>query len=175
MGVPVVMATMPTSRTGIDDLPAPSGQSLTTVRIRGFTLVELLIVIALLALISALLSPMLLPSAGRTINQTSNEISLRLRELRREAQSSKQHLRFWIDTSGKRYREDKSAAWRALPKEMTVELTTAESLLRSADSGTIDFYPDGSSTRIVLGLKGRTAQIDIEWLTGRVRVSGQSQ
>lgn len=134
-------------------------------------------VILLVSVLSVVLSPILLPSAGRTVSQVANQIGMQLREIRRLAQSTEQRQQFWVDTLARRYRTDDTAEWHMLPKEMTVQLTTAESLLRSADSGSIEFYPDGTSSggRIVLGLEGQTAQIDIEWLTGRVRLSRASQ
>ena len=46
-------------------------------------------------------------------------------------------------------------------------------LLSGNGRGGIDFFPDGTSTggRITLALEGRNRRIDIEWLTGRIRVA----
>jgi len=144
--------------------------------IAGFTLVEVLIAIGILALMSVMLTPMFLPSPGRTVNQVATDISLRLRELRRESRATHQHHYLLLDTASRRYRSDSASTWQPLPKGMTLELTTADSLLRSDDTGAIDYYPRGSSSggRIVLGLAGHVARIDVEWLTGRVTVT-QSQ
>ncbi len=39
--------------------------------------------------------------------------------------------------------------------------------------GGIRFYPDGSSTggRVTLSLEGLQMRVDVEWLTGRVRIT----
>lgn len=144
--------------------------------IAGFTLVEVLIAIGILALMSVLLTPMFLPPPGRTVSQVATEISLRLRELRRESRATREHRYLVVDTGARRYRSGDTGTWQPLPEGMTLELTTADSLLRSGDTGTIDYYPSGSSSggRIVLGLAGHVARIDVEWLTGRVTVT-QSQ
>ena len=138
----------------------------------GFSLVELIIVIGIISLLSAILAPILLPTSGRTLFQTTQEIALHLRELRREARFHNRTTRFVVDTEAKRYRMQEKDPWRPLPPEMSIQLTTAESLLRSDTQGSILFYPDGSSSggRIELGLDGRRKIIDIEWLTGHVGV-----
>ncbi|MCB1724742.1 MAG: prepilin-type N-terminal cleavage/methylation domain-containing protein [Gammaproteobacteria bacterium] len=139
----------------------------------GFTLVEILVVLVLVGLLSAMLVPMLLPSSGRTLERSAAEVNLALRETRRQARAQRQSLNFTVDTGDKGYRTGGSAPWQALPDDMTIELTTAESLLSSTTRGAIAFHPDGSSSggRIVLGLAGQARQIDIEWLTGRIRVT----
>lgn len=144
-----------------------------TVSTSGFTLVEVLVVLTLLVVLSVMLTPLLLPTASRTLGRVANEVTVQMRELRREARSRRKHKRFEVDTLGKRYRTERSKPWQKLPEAMTVELTTAESLLHTTDSGTIDFYRDGSSSggQIVLGLEGHVARIDVEWLTGYTHLS----
>lgn len=152
---------MPISRTGI--------------KLRnGFTLVEVLIVLSLVVLLSAVLAPVMLPSPGRTLQATASEVATTLRETRRQARADNRRQRFVVDTDARRYGIESVSSWRSLPKEMTVELTTAESLVTGADRGGIDFFPDGSSTggRLVLGLSGKSLQVDIEWLTGRIEIGG---
>jgi general secretion pathway protein H len=139
----------------------------------GFSLIEILIVLTLLATLSAVLAPILLPSPARELRHAAGTLVTTLRETRREAQRHQQRRRFVIDTESGRYGIAGSDRQRSLPRAMTVQLTTAESLLQSDTSGGIDFFADGSSTggRVLLGLDGRARQIDIEWLTGRIRVS----
>lgn len=139
----------------------------------GFTLVELLIVITLLATLSAVLAPILLPSPTRTLRGAASEVATTLRETRRQAQVGQARRRFVIDTASRRFGIQGSAAWRPLPDGVEVGLTTAESLLADERRGGIDFFPDGSSTggRVTLGMQGLSVRVDIEWLTGRIRVS----
>ena len=148
-----------------------------TRRVVGFTLVELLIVLTLLATLSALLAPILLPSPGRQLQHAASEVVTTLRETRRLAQRAQTRQRFFVDTEQGRYGIVDTGRDRRLPDDTTAALTTAESLLLGDSAGGIDFFPDGSSTggRLVLGLDGHVRQIDIEWLTGRIRVGDRSE
>ena len=139
----------------------------------GFSLVELLIVISLLAILSAILTPILIPSPARTLRTAASEVATTLRETRRLAQSQQAYRRFMVDTETERYGIEGMAKWRQLPDGTQAALTTAQSLLVGQGRGGIDFFPDGSSTggRVTLSMSGRSVRVDIEWLTGRIRVS----
>lgn len=139
----------------------------------GFTLIELMVVFTLLITLSAVLAPLLLPSPGRTLQATAGEMATTLRETRRQAQAGQVRKRFLIDTESGRYGVEGGNSWRALPRDMTAALTTGESLLTSDTRGGIDFFPDGTSSggRVELGLGERSLKVDIEWLTGRIRVT----
>lgn len=139
----------------------------------GFTLVELLIVITLLVTLTAVLAPILLPSPSRTLRATASEITTTLRETRRLAQAAQARRRFMLDTHSGRFGVEGAAAWRRIPEDAHVKLTTGKSLLTGETQGGIDFFPDGSSTggRVSLFVADQSLDVDIEWLTGRVRVS----
>ena len=139
----------------------------------GFTLVELLVVITLLAILSAILTPILIPSPARTLRAAASEVATTLRETRRLAQSRQAHQRFMLDTEAERYGIEGATTWRQLPDGTQAALTTARSLLMGQGRGGIDFFPDGSSTggRVTLSMSERSVRVDIEWLTGRIRVS----
>ena len=139
----------------------------------GFTLIELMIVFTLMITLSAVLAPLLLPSPSRTLRTTAGEIATTLRETRRRAQAEQVRKRFLIDTESGQYGVEGTGSWRRLSGEMQAALTTGQSLLTGETRGGIDFFPDGTSTggRVELGLDERSLQIDIEWLTGRIRVS----
>lgn len=142
-------------------------------RRRGFTLVEILVVLTLLVTLSAILAPVLLPSPARVLRTAASEVATGLRETRRLARAEQQRRRFTIDTEQRRFGTDGRGQGRRLPDDVDVALTTARSLLVSDSRGGIDFYPDGSSTggRVALSADGRRLHVDIEWLTGRVRVA----
>lgn len=168
---PVAKAMGQTSPTGTDTV-ATRQSNPANEKTAGFTLVELLVTLVLVTLLSAILIPILQPSPARTLRNAAGELSVTLRETRREAQNSQTRKRFVIDTEQPRYQTEQAPRWRTLPDGMTVELTTARSLLTGSGRGGIDFFPDGSSTggRIVLGLQGQATQVDVEWLTGRIRL-----
>ena len=162
----------PTSTTGSNLADAPIGQRLNG-RSTGFTLVELLIALTILVTLTAMLAPVMLPSPGRALRQAGSEIATTLRETRRHAQAEQARRRFLMDTQSGSYGIENVQRQRVLPEGMSAQLTTAESLLTGDTAGAIDFFPDGSSTggRVVLGLDDQSLQVDIEWLTGRIRVS----
>ena len=141
--------------------------------VAGFTLIELMVVFTLLIALSAVLAPLLLPSPSRTLHNAAGEMATTLRETRRQARADQVRKRFLIDTESGRYGVEGGKAWRALPTDMTAALTTGESLLTGETRGGIDFFPDGTSSggRVELGLSERSLKVDIEWLTGRVRVA----
>jgi general secretion pathway protein H len=139
----------------------------------GFTLVELLIVFTLLVTLTAVLAPILMPSPSRALRESASEVATTLRETRRQAQASQARRRFLVNTDAGQFGIEGSQPWRALPEDMKVALTTGRSLLTGNTTGGIDFFPDGSSTggRVSLSMADRSLRVDIEWLTGRVRVN----
>ena len=141
-------------------------------RVAGFTLVELLIAFTILITLSAVLAPVLMPSPARTLRETGSQITTTLRETRRLAQAAQTRKRVLIDTRSKQFAVDGTDTWRALPDDVDVMLTTGRSLLTGDSRGGIDFFPDGSSTggRVSLSMADRSLDVDIEWLTGRIRV-----
>jgi general secretion pathway protein H len=139
----------------------------------GFTLVELIIALTILVTLTAVLAPVMFPSPGRSLRQAGSEIATTLRETRRHAQAEQARRRFLMDTQSGSYGIEKVQRQHVLPEGMSAQLTTAESLLTGETTGGIDFFPDGSSTggRVLLGMDDQSLQVDIEWLTGRIRVS----
>lgn len=139
----------------------------------GFTFIELLVALTILVALTAVLAPVLVPSPERILREAASEIATTLRETRRQAQAKQVRQRFLMDTGAGRFGIVDSARRRSLPDDMSVQMTTAESLLAGEDVGSIDFFADGSSTggRVRLGLEEHLIQVDIEWLTGRIRVS----
>jgi general secretion pathway protein H len=122
-----------------------------------------------------MLSPMLLPSPGRTLREAASDVATTLRETRRVARAQQMRTQFVLDTESGQYGLRPSGQTRNLPAGLSAQLTTAESLLVGESAGAIEFFPDGSSTggRVVLGLDNQTVQVDIEWLTGRIRVGSE--
>ena len=139
----------------------------------GFTLVEVLVVLTLLVTLSAILAPTLLPSPARVLRTAASDVATGLRETRRLARAGQQPRRFTIDTDQRRFGIEGRSQGRQVPDDISIELTTAQSLQFDDSRGGIDFFPDGSSTggRVTLSTGGREMHVDIEWLTGRIRVA----
>jgi general secretion pathway protein H len=139
----------------------------------GFTLLELLVVLAILGAMLVLLVGYRPPwSRGLEISATAAELAGQLRLVRSEAIAANRPVAFEIDLSGHRYRAG-AAPPKVLPADMTLSMLTIVGERQSAGVGNIRFNPDGSSTggRIVLANRARRIAVGVDWLSGRVTVA----
>jgi general secretion pathway protein H len=143
------------------------------VRQAGVTLLELLIVIALMAIIAALVVPMFGgPVSTSELRATARQLAAGLRLARSEAVSERRETFLVIDVAGKRFKVDREAREYALPTKVDLKLFTAQNDLVSQNVGSIRFYPDGGSNggRITVASGNRKFDVDVDWLTGRVAI-----
>ena len=112
----------------------------------GFTLVELLVVMALLALVVGLVATSLSRSiSGAESRVAARKIVAALRYTRTQAILQKTETVFMVDTEERSYQApDRNEV--VLPEGIDVLLTTARSELTSETAGGIRFFPDGGST-----------------------------
>ena len=139
----------------------------------GFTLLELLIVIALMGIIAALVVPMFGgPVSTSELRATARQLAAGLRLARSEAVSERRETFLVVDVAGKRFKVDREAREHALPSKVDLKLFTAQSDLVSQNVGSIRFYPDGGSNggRITVASGARKFDVDVDWLTGRVAI-----
>lgn len=156
--------------------------SLKHVSTAGFTLSEMLVVLAILAITAALAMPFTRQSvATQDFNGFSRSLAGLLREARLQAISQnrdtvvtfdfKQRLASLVD-------ERKGNARRRLeiPKTMTVAAVTARGDV-SDEGATYRFFADGGATggQIRLTSGNLTRSIEINWLTGNISVGDGSQ
>jgi general secretion pathway protein H len=139
---------------------------------RGFTLVELLVVLAVMALVLMVAGPMVsnaLP--GAQLKTAARDLAAGLRYTRNRAISTNRSTAFLLDTEARRYRVEGEPEVRTLPAEFAVSILTARSELEDARTGRIRFFPDGSSTggEITLSNGARTYRVTVDWLMGRIR------
>lgn len=141
---------------------------------RGFTLVELLVVLAIAGLMLALTPPLIgaaLP--GVELKGAARRTAAALRLTREIAIAEGRPAAWVLDLSHRRYRLDGSSRGGRLPAGVELQLTAAEAELLDDERGAIRFFPDGSSTggRVVLSRDGRGYQVGVNWLTGRVLIA----
>ena len=139
----------------------------------GVTLLELLIVIALMAIIAALVVPMFGgPVSTSELRATARQLAAGLRLARSEAVSERRETFLVIDVAGKRFKVDREAREHALSSKVDLKLFTAQNDLVSENVGSIRFYPDGGSNggRITVASGARKFDVDVDWLTGRVAI-----
>lgn len=143
---------------------------------RGVTLFELLLVLSILALIITFTVPMLLRSPSAELRAHAQAIAAGLRRTRDLALTHNRPTAFVVDVNARRFAMGGGRPPYQLPNSVNLVLYTARSELRHESKGAIRFFPDGSSTggRITLETEKRRYLVDVEWLTGRVRIFDQA-
>ena len=139
----------------------------------GVTLLELLIVIALMAIVAAIVVPMFGgPVSTSELRATARQLAAGLRLARSEAVSERREAFLVLDIAGRRFKVDREPREHALPSRIELKLFTAQNDLVSENVGSIRFYPDGGSNggRITVASGPRKFDVDVDWLTGRVAI-----
>lgn len=141
-------------------------------RVRGFTLVETLVVMVIAALVLALVGTSISRSvSGAEMRTAARKVAANLRYTRTQAILKKEEKVFMVDTEAKTYQAPDRELVQ-LPEEMNVALTTARTELTGENMGGIRFYPDGGSTGgyIELETDNRIYKVSVAWLTGETVV-----
>lgn len=141
---------------------------------RGFTLFELLVVLALLALVAVMVPAMLTRGFPATsLKAAAREVAAGLRETRGRAIGRNTEVAFTVDVDARSYRVGGKGADRTLPRALEIALYTAERELIDSGAGSIRFFADGSSTggRVTVSYQTQSYDIVVDWLTGQVKVS----
>jgi general secretion pathway protein H len=138
--------------------------------VRGFTLIELMVVMMLVMLLFAIVGVSVTRSVeGAELRAVEREITAGLRHTRGQAIIQRSQQVFTVDTEKR--------TWQAagkdpveLPEGLEITMNTARSELTGEDIGNIRFYPDGASTggSIVLAAQDREWHIAVAWLTGEI-------
>lgn len=139
---------------------------------RGFTLLEIVVVMAIIAAMSVLAAMTLTGGFERLkMQSTGKQIVANLRYTRAQAIASGTQKSFLIDP---RAREWRAADTRKgeIPKALEVQFTGAREVQPSEGVGAIVFFPDGASTggRVRLLSEQASTSVDVAWLTGEVTV-----
>jgi len=153
-------------------------------RIRGFTLLELLIVLAIGAMLVSLSEPMysrVVP--GARVRSQARDLIVALRDSANAAVSSGRETQVRFETKEKTYAVGGS---RPVRLSQDIELAVRPSIDLQGepftpsdlqDEVTIRFFPDGSSTGATISLAYATRDylIGVDWLTGRVELLERGQ
>jgi general secretion pathway protein H len=143
----------------------------------GFTLIELVVVLAIIGLVLALIPGFLLRTQpGLDVEVAARAIADALRHARSQAMLSNREQVFALDLHGRLFRAGREQPLKQLDRALELRLYTAQAELLDAASGQIRFFPDGSSTGGVIGLSldGQEAELRIDWLTGQVEIARAS-
>lgn len=144
-----------------------------TARPSGFTLLELLVVLALLAMTYALIPPMFnVGGSTAELKAGARQVAAGLRNARSQAITSRDEATLTLDVEARSFRISGDGKTRSLPRQAQIGVFTAQGEVLDASTAAIRFYPDGSSTggRVTLAMGERKFHIDVDWLTGQVEI-----
>ncbi|MBK5971208.1 MULTISPECIES: GspH/FimT family pseudopilin [Thiorhodovibrio] len=140
----------------------------------GFTLVELLVVLAIAGLMLSLTPPLISAALpGVELKAAARRTASALRVTRELAISSGQDQAWVLNVADNRYRIAATGRDGRLPSGIDLKLLGAEREMRGDDEGGVRFFPDGSSTggNVILTRDGHGYQVGVNWLTGRVLIA----
>ncbi|MES9852972.1 MAG: GspH/FimT family pseudopilin [Candidatus Thiodiazotropha sp. L084R] len=137
----------------------------------GFTLLELIIVLVIAGALVALVPPAInrvIP--GVKLKGASQEMASAIRFLRSWSVAQGKQGLFVLDLEQKQYTISSRESVYELPQGADLQIVGASDEGEGDQQGGIRFFPDGSSSggRVILSAAGKTHQIDVDWLTGRV-------
>lgn len=140
-------------------------------RERGFTLVELLVVFAIMALLMGLV-PMAfdkMRDAAQYRDVLRGMIS-EIRFARQQALLGHTEVRFMVDLGGRNYHSD-GHALKAIPAPLEVRATVAGKELQGQGLASIRFLPSGGATGgsvDILRPSGVGTRLRVDWLSGQI-------
>jgi general secretion pathway protein H len=140
---------------------------------RGFTLIEILVVLAILAAATAIAVPMFrVPGAASEIRRSVLVLANDLRLARAAALKSNAITFVDFDLGAGRYRAASAGADRALPAGVRLTVVTPVEEQTGPASGRVRFRADGSSSGATLTVAGdgAVARVDVDSFTGGVHV-----
>jgi general secretion pathway protein H len=140
---------------------------------RGVTLLELLIVLALMAIVAGFVIPMFGgPVSTSELRASARQLAAGLRLAQSEAVSQRRETFLVVDVAGRRFKVDQYQREHKLSSKIDLKLFTAQNDLVNESTGAIRFFPDGGSNggRISVVSGERKFDVDIDWLTGRVAI-----
>lgn len=143
-------------------------------RQRGFTLLETLVVSAIIALIFAIVPPMLPNVMDNTYAKGAvRKLAANLKYVRSMAIAKQTEATLSLDTENKQFRINGKIEDLKLSDDTVLILVTAKSEQVSKNEGQIRFFSDGSSTggQIKLAYRSNKFVINVDWLTGKVQIS----
>ena len=136
----------------------------------GFTLVEMMVVMAVIAIATAAVPALLAGVSGARLRAVADDMIGRLRDTRQQAILHGTPTDLILDPVRRAYRMSTDSQIRALPAAVD-RLEIAPGLVGPDGVARIRFFADGSATAGLVRLRsgGRSVGIAIDWLTGRVR------
>jgi general secretion pathway protein H len=140
---------------------------------RGFTLLEMLCVLAIIALLAAVLLPFIPRETSRSRLQAyALQAATLLKSDRNAAISRNISVATLVDVGRRAIRSGASAAAIRIPNDVRFDAVLPQTCRRQAALSTIRFFSNGTSCGGAIALTRFDAgyEIRVNWLTGRVEV-----
>ncbi len=137
----------------------------------GFTLIEMLVVLTILAVTTTLVVPLVAGgSEGARLQMAVSDLATAFRLTRSAAITRNTDMSLMIDVD-KRTFGSAVVSQRSFAPDIDAKLTYAAGLGSGTTDGGFRFFPDGSSTGgdVTLSLRGKQTTLCVDWLTGVVR------
>lgn len=137
----------------------------------GFTLIEMLVVLSIIALVASVSVPLLRrPPESLRLEAAARTLAAALRASRAEAIARNADATLVLD-AGQRTLQAGGTVLH-LDDDVSIEMKLAVPERQSATAGAIRFFPDGMSSGgdIILRIGRREARIAVNWLTGEARI-----
>lgn len=140
----------------------------------GFTLIEMLVVLTIVALALAIVVPAVSKSMVISVHDIARDVQISLRQARAKAVSEQQSTLFWVDVEQHQYLTHKNII-KSFSENINMHAKVASREIQGRNAG-VRFFPDGSSTggHLTISDAEVTVYIDIDWLTGRVSVTDEN-
>lgn len=140
-----------------------------TLRMNGFTLFEMLLLLAVLALIATISLPMLRePAPGLQLRAMAYDLVNKLRKARGAAIKSNKDHTMTIDVAARRYWVEGLTKPSRIPKQISVDVATVQREQINGRRARMRFRPDGTSSggTVILTNGALRAEVRLNWLTG---------
>lgn len=134
----------------------------------GFTVIEIIVVLALLALAYALVAPSVAGLLGRPrFDDAVRQLIISLREARATAITTSRDTHFAVASDRRSWRAGKYVGTVAEGVSLSLKAPVG---VVGATPSEIVFFPDGSSTggRFVLTSGRRARVVVVDWVSGRI-------
>src|SRR5271163_887274 len=137
----------------------------------GFTLVELLVVMVIIALLMTGVPRLIAGLPGVRLRAAADDMADRLKGLHSEALRRGATMALIVDPAARTYRISTDTLPHPLPEVVDRVDVKSSGILPADGTAQISFFADGTATAGMVRLRHgrRAAAITVDWLTGRVR------